>query len=284
MSNKPIQRRFEIAGGLEAVADVGGDPSAPPVILMHGGGQTRHSWDGVMRELIGQYFYVINLDARGHGESDWSPQGDYRLATLANDLLMIISTLEKPPALVGASMGAATGLYAVGNSDAEIAKALVLVDLVPQVEQAGAQKIAEFMRAYPHGFVDLQQAADAVSEYYPQRPRPQDPSGLMKNLRRRDDGRLHWHWDPKLVERDEHVEPPQMGAQLRAAALGVDIPTLLIRGQQSDIVSDAGVAEFRELVPELKVVDVSGAGHMVVGDKNDVFNQGLIEFLHETLC
>lgn len=283
MSNKPVQRRFKVTGGIEVVADVGGDPSAPPVILMHGGGQTRHSWDGVMLELIQRDFHVLNLDARGHGESDWSPEGDYRLATLANDLLIIIDTLKQPPALVGASMGAATGLYAVGNSDREIAKALVLVDLVPKVEQAGAQKIGEFMRAYPSGFVDLQQAADAVSEYYPHRPRPKDPSGLMKNLRRWDDGRLHWHWDPKFVERDERAEPPQMGDQLRAAARGVDIPTLLIRGQQSDIVSDAGVADFKQLLPQLEVVDVSGAGHMVVGDKNDVFNQGLIEFLNKTI-
>lgn len=279
MSTKPKLRRYAVSGGIEVAADAGGEPGAAPVILMHGGGQTRHSWDGVMLELISQGFYVINFDARGHGQSDWSPGGDYSLNSLANDLLAIIDTLEQAPALVGASMGAATGLYAVGNSDQEIAKALVLVDLVPKVEQAGAQKIGEFMRAYPNGFTDLEQAADAVSEYYPHRPRPKDPSGLMKNLRRWDDGRLHWHWDPKFVERDERAEPPQMGALLQQAARGVDIPTLLIRGGQSDIVSDAGVADFKQLLPQLEVVDISGAGHMVVGDNNDVFNQGLVEFL-----
>lgn len=272
-------RRYQMPDGIEVVADVGGDPQDPPVIFMHGGGQTRYSWDGVMRILIGRGFHVINLDARGHGESDWSPDGDYALTTLTADLHAILATLEQKPALVGASMGAATGMVAVGHSQAPIAQALVLVDLVPRVEQAGANKIAEFMRAYPDGFETLEQASDAVAEYYPHRPRPKDPSGLMKNLRRRDDGRLHWHWDPKFVDRPQGSEPPQMEKQLQEAADGVSIPTLLIRGLQSDIVSDAGVADFKTRVPQLEVVDISGAGHMVVGDKNDVFNQGLIEFL-----
>lgn len=284
MSTDWETRHFEVADGITLVADVGGRAGQPSVILMHGGGQTRHSWHGAMQELVARDFRVVNLDARGHGESDWAPDGDYSLPRLAEDLRAVIARLPDRPALVGASMGAATALYTVGTSAEPLARALVLVDLVPQVEQAGADKIRRFMRAYPDGFANLEEVADAVSAYYPHRKRPKDPSGLMKNLRLWSDGRLHWHWDPRFIERPDQPEPPQLTDQLVAACDGVTIPSLLIRGLQSDIVSDAGVADFQALVPQLEVVNVSGAGHMVVGDKNDAFNEGLMGFLERHAC
>lgn len=272
-------RRYTGARGVTLAADVGGDPAAPGVILMHGGGQTRHSWGSAMRELVAQGFHVVNLDARGHSDSDWAPDGDYSLDALSADLRAVIATLPAPPALVGASMGGATALYAAGNSATPIASALVLVDIVPRIEAEGGAKIGAFMRANPGGFASVEDAADAVSRYYPHRPRPKDPSGLMKNLRRRADGRLYWHWDPRMLEPKREPEPPQFADQLLAACAGVKVPTLLVRGRESDIVGDAGIAEFRRVLPSLEVFDVPGAGHMVAGDRNDAFNEGVVSFL-----
>ena len=280
----PIEmRQYVVSDQMTLAADVGGDPQAPAVILLHGGGQTRHSWSGAMRELLAQGYHVINFDARGHGDSQWAPDGDYRLECLAADLRAVISTLPTPPALVGASMGGATSLFAVGNGPADLAHALILVDIVPQIDPVGAAKIGAFLRARPDGFADLEEAADAVAAYNPQRPRPRDPSGLMKNLRRRDDGRLRWHWDPRFVQRAANAEPPRFTEQLLDAATRVRIPTLLVRGMQSDIVSEAGVEQFRQALPALEVFDVAGAGHMVAGDRNDAFNQGVIGFLGKYL-
>lgn len=281
-------RTYTGVGGVPLLADIGGDPSHPAVILLHGGGQTRHSWGTAMRALVAHGYHVINLDTRGHGDSGWSPTADYRLATLAADLRVVIDTLPAPPALVGASMGGATSLVAVGNSAEPIARALVMVDVVPRIESAGADKIGAFMRANPRGFATLEEAADAVSTYYPHRPRPKDVSGLMKNLRRREDGRLYWHWDPRMFEqpelkRGDGPEPPRFADQMIAACAGVHIPTLLVRGMQSDIVGEAGIAEFRRHVPHLEVFDVADAGHMVAGDRNDAFNQGVIGFLQRHL-
>lgn len=276
-------RRFPVPGGIEVVADVGGDPSRPAVILMHGGGQTRHSWGGAMQELLRRGYQVLNLDARGHGDSDWAPDADYSLQAMAGDLRAVIATLSSPPALVGASMGGITSLYAVGNGEPTLASALVLVDVVPRVDAAGGKKIGDFMRARPDGFATIEEAADAVSAYNPHRPRPKDISGLMKNLRLREDGRLHWHWDPRFVKNEARVEPPQFAEVLLDAADRVRIPTLLVRGMQSDIVSEAGVAEFRQRLPALEVYDVVGAGHMVAGDRNDAFNDGVIGFLQKHL-
>lgn len=274
-----VTRHYLGDQGLRLAADVGGDPRWPAVILLHGGGQTRHSWGTAMQELIASGFHVINLDSRGHGDSQWSPDGAYTLERLAADLYAVIATLPAPPVLVGASMGGATALYAIGNRPLPVARALVLVDIVPRVEVEGGRKIGMFMRANPQGFATLEEAADAVAAYYPSRPRPKDSSGLMKNLRLREDGRLHWHWDPQFIRPAPSAEPPQFTDKLHAACAGVRVPTLLVRGLKSDIVSDAGVEELRRHLPQLEVFDVSGAGHMVAGDRNDSFNEAVMGFL-----
>jgi pimeloyl-ACP methyl ester carboxylesterase len=271
---------YSVSDGVTVVAEVGGDPSAPPVILMHGGGQTRHSWGGAMQKLLRQGYHVINLDARGHGDSDWSPTADYSLDALSRDLRTVAESLSRPPALVGASLGGATALYASGNFEGvrPLASMLVMVDVVPRPAPHGAAKIGAFMRARPDGFASLEEAADAVAAYYPNRRRPKDVSGLMKNLRLRADRRLHWHWDPQFVK-PSRPDMDEFAELLLKAARRMTVPTLLVRGLQSDIVSDAGIAEFREALPALEVLHVSGAGHMVAGDKNDAFNEGVIAFL-----
>lgn len=272
-------RRYPVGGGVEVVADVGGDPAAPAVLLLHGGGQTRHSWRGAMRELLQQGYHVINLDARGHGQSGWSPDADYQLETLADDLLQVIASLPSKPALVGASMGGATALYAAGNSADPLTAALVLVDVVPRIDPEGANRVIGFMNSRKEGFANLEEVADAVAAYNPHRPRPGNIQGLMKNLRHGDDGRLYWHWDPRIMDNPRRVEPPDLAETLLQAATNVRAPTLLVRGMQSDIVTEEGITELRERVPDVEVFDVAGAGHMVAGDRNDAFNEGVLGFL-----
>ena len=276
-------RRFQGADGISLVADVGGPEEAPTVILAHGGGQTRHSWSGAMQRLIDEGYHVINFDARGHGESDWVSDGDYSLRAQASDLQMLTATASGPVALVGASMGGASSLYAVGHHLVRSVRALILVDIVLRPAAAGVEKIRKFMTANPDGFATLEEAADAVAAYNPERPRPSDPKGLRKNLRLRDDGRLYWHWDPRMLAVSPSTEPPARTEELIAASRGVTIPTLVIRGGHSDIVDDEGIAEMLRLVPQTEIYNVADAGHMVAGDRNDAFNTGAISFLRRHL-
>jgi pimeloyl-ACP methyl ester carboxylesterase len=278
-----VTRRYIGAKGVELAADVAGDPRAPTIILLHGGGQTRHSWGGAMRQLVLRGYHVINLDARGHGDSQWAADGDYTLDVLAQDLECVIATLKSRPALVGASMGGATALLVAGAHADPLAAALVLVDIVPRIDSGGAAKIRSFMSSGAKGFGTLQEASDAVAAYNPHRPRPKSNAGLMKNLRLRIDGRLYWHWDPRVLQQVRHAEPPLFADRLNTAAEQVRIPTLLVRGLESDIVAEAAVTDFRAHLPQLQVFDVSGAGHMVAGDKNDAFNQGVFEFMQRHL-
>ena len=265
-----------ISDGLSLAADIAGPQGAPTVILGHGGGQTRHSWDKCELQLAEAGYFAINYDLRGHGDSDWSRDGEYSIEDRADDLRHIAASGSRPFALVGASLGGITALVAatLGLDPA----AIVLVDIVPKMNLAGADKVRGFMGASPNGFVSLEEAADAISAYYPDRPRPKDLSGLHKNLRLGDDGRYRWHWDPRMMA-DMRSDPRRLLETMDAADWTDRIPTLLIRGMKSDIVDDDGVADLRRRIPALEVTDIRGAGHMVAGDRNDEFNTAVIEFL-----
>jgi pimeloyl-ACP methyl ester carboxylesterase len=232
-----------------------------------------------MRRLINDGYHVVNYDARGHGESDWSTEGDYSLDALASDLRVVLAHISSPIALVGASMGGITGFYAIGSSDEPMTCPLVMVDVALRVSSEAVQKILGFMVANPDGFATLEEAAGAVVTYNPERPRASNPQGLLKNLRKRDDGRYHWHWDPRMVEAKPSAGPPDFTATLIAVSDKVKGPVLLIRGGRSDVVTAESTADMQRLVPQTETYEVPGAGHMVAGDQNDAFNQGVLDFL-----
>jgi pimeloyl-ACP methyl ester carboxylesterase len=276
-------RRFTTSAGLTLAADEEGPPEAPVVLFLHGGGQTRASWGGGVEALAKAGYRAITLDLRGHGESDWATDGRYDLVALRDDLLDVLDDLPGRPALIGASLGGLTALLTVGTSVAMIASALVLVDVVPKIEAEGGREIRDFMAANPDGFATIAEAADAVAAYLPHRTRPNDTGGLRRNLREREDGRLYWHWDPKLIQGEGRVDPGQMREELDAAARAVSVPTLLIRGGRSRVVSMEGVRAFQALIPHAEFVNVQGADHMVAGDANDAFAIPLIEFLRRCI-
>jgi pimeloyl-ACP methyl ester carboxylesterase len=252
--------------------------SGRPVLLLHGGGQTRGAWHQTARALAERGYHAIALDARGHGESDWSKSG-YSLDLFASDLKSVIAEVGGKPALVGASLGGLTAMLAAGEAEQPIASALILVDIATQLNPAGAKAIQDFMKSNPNGFETVEEAADAVSRYLPHRPRPKDVSGLKRNLRKREDGRYHWHWDPAVVAPRTAHSPQEFTQRLEAAASKLNIPTLLVRGGRSEIVTVEGVKRFQELVPNAECVQVDDAGHMVAGDANTAFAAAVLDFL-----
>lgn len=288
MSVAPTEfETVRLAGaGVGLAADVYGEPGAPPVLLLHGGGQTRHAWGGAAAAFAAGGRRAYSVDLRGHGNSDWSPDGIYGLDRFAADVRVIAAGLDSRPALVGASLGGLSSLVAIGEAEEPVASALVLVDVAPRVERDGSSKIGGFMRAGMRGFDTLEEAADSIAAFLPHRPRPANLSGLQKNLRKRGDDRWYWHWDPRFIANQEGMDGQEglvRHDRLATAARRVNVPTLLVRGRMSDIVSDESVRELRELIPHAEVVDVEGAGHMVAGDMNDAFNEAVIGFIQRTL-
>jgi pimeloyl-ACP methyl ester carboxylesterase len=277
-------QKFQTSPNFFIAADTFGNPDDKPVIFLHGGGQTRHSWGDSAQMVADAGYFAVALDARGHGDSSWSEEGNYRIEDLGNDLKEVIAQLGKRPALVGASMGGLTSLIAEGESETSIASAIILVDIAPKAEQKGIERIFAFMSSNKHGFASIDEAAVAVSAYLPNRTKPKDHSRLEKNLRLRDDGRYYWHWDMKMLDLWKSITPDQQilnETRMYKAAKNLKVPTLIVRGGMSDVVSEKVMAEFLDEVPHVRSVNVSDAGHMVAGDSNHAFTNAVLDFLKE---
>ncbi len=260
--------------------------TTPPVLLLHGGGQTRHSWQGTARALAQQGWGAITLDQRGHGDSDWIENGDYSFDAYARDLLSVSRHLTRShgfaPVVIGASLGGLAGLLAAACDNEKSVRALVLVDITPHVKPDGVERILGFMAASAErGFGSLEEAADAISAYLPHRPRPPGLSGLAKNLRLDQAGRYRWHWDPRFLQarRNGRGHAEGMRVQFAEVARQIRVPTLLVRGRESELVGEHEARQFVRLVPHADVTDVRGARHMVAGDRNDVFTSAVLSFL-----
>ena len=277
-------RQISVLGGngVRLVADAYGDASAPGVLLLHGGGQTRHSWRNTAQDLADAGFYAVSADHRGHGDSGWDPNGQYDWPYFRADVEAWCVELRSP-AVVGASLGGMAALVTAGGRIEDGLdpgmSAIVLVDIAPKVEIEGSNRIVDFMAARPEGFASHEEAADVIAEYLPHRPRPKDTSGLAKNLRLHEDGRYRWHWDPAWITDIESRRAARHEGRFADYARLLNFATLLVRGRQSDLLSEDGARDFLELAPHSEYVDVAGAGHMVAGDKNDAFTNAVIEFL-----
>jgi len=283
LSPRAASIRFELPHGISIAADAHGEPGAQPVLFLHGGGQTRHAWGGTAEALAELGFYTICMDHRGHGQSDWAGEDEYRLDHFVADLRGVLAQLDEKPVLVGASLGGITALLAETAGEQSVAKGLVLVDVTPRLEPGGVERILGFMKAGASGFASLEEVANSIARYLPHRKRPKDLSGLAKNLRRNEDGRYYWHWDPKMLktwERDRYTEADDLELKARLAnAARLAIPTLLIRGRLSDLVSTEAASEFLDMVPHAEYVDLADAHHMVAGDRNDAFTEAVTDFL-----
>jgi pimeloyl-ACP methyl ester carboxylesterase len=268
--------RITSSDGFGLATDVVGTADRPPLVLLHGVGQTRHSWKAGASAFADAGFHVLAVDARGHGDSDRSPVGDYSLDALKRDVAAIVATLAEPPILVGASMGGLTALLFAGETPSPPLRGLVLVDITVKVDPAGVERIMGFLHAHLDGFASLDEAADAIARYNPHRKRPPSAAGLAQVLRLRH-GRYHWHWDPRFVTTGTH--PGANEDRLAAASRGIAVPTLLVRAGASDLVGMKELRHMRALIPHAEAVDVADAGHMIAGDRNDAFVAAILPFL-----
>lgn len=257
-----------------------------PVLLLHGGGQTRHAWGGAARRIADSGHKAFTIDQRGHGGSEWVEDRAYAAEDYAADTVAVCRDIAarcgRAPVLVGASLGGISGLLASHRGGSELLAGLVLVDITPHMDADGVSKIQGFMAAkMREGFATLEEAAAAIAAYLPNRPPRRSLEGLAKNLRKGADGRYRWHWDPAFIDGPRTINTGGEAVQhdLIEAARSLTIPVLLVRGQQSELVTEDAVQAFREMVPHAGFVDVSGAGHMVAGDRNDAFNDAVLAFL-----
>ena len=276
------QIQFTGAEGQTLAADTMGVDDALPVILAHGGGQTRLSWRRTQERLAAAGLRAIAIDLRGHGESQWSSSGHYRIEDFADDLLCVAHALGTPPALVGASLGGLSGLIAEGEIRPGSFASLTLVDIAPNMEPAGVARVMGFMAAHLEtGFASAEEAAEIVDSYRPREGRRTTAERIAPYVRKGQDGRWRWHWDPRFISSVMSSRGEARMERLAEAARRLACPVHLIRGGSSDLVSPEGAAAFLDLVPHACFTDIAGAGHMVVGDRNDAFADAILQFLQD---
>ena len=270
---------FKGQGGLKIAADAWGSDNQDIVILLHGGGQTRHAWGETGKKLSKAGFYAIAIDLRGHGDSDWHEEGDYSINAYKEDVVSIIKSLGRPASLVGASLGGMVSLSLAGDKDySNLCSSLVMVDIGIYPDPEGSDRIVNFMQSGNKGFESLEEAAKTISKYLPHREKPKDTKGLIKNLRLKENGRYYWHWDPRFITRRQGSRRERFSDQKKYAER-VSVPTLLIRGALSDVVTKEDVKFFLSVIPHAKFEEIEKASHMIAGDRNDMFAESAIKFL-----
>jgi pimeloyl-ACP methyl ester carboxylesterase len=279
------ERAFTSADGVKVVGDWLDGTGATPVILLHGGGQTRHSWGPTAAALAGAGWPTLSADLRGHGDSAWAGPGGYELDDYARDVIGWAAEAGAPPVLVGASLGGMSALRALELDPPVDAAGLVLVDIAHRFEVAGAERVVSFMSSQ-EDFTDPSEATEAVASYLEgTRDRPADSSGIHKNLRRAEGGGWRWHWDPALVGGTTDVLERRGETEQRFMTTleGLEIPVLLVWGGLSDIITPAIAAEFARLNPAAEAVEVPRTGHMIAGDSNEPFTAAVLDFLERRI-
>jgi pimeloyl-ACP methyl ester carboxylesterase len=274
----PVSLRVVAGDGVELYIEAYGNPAHTPVIMAHGFGQSRLAWTESAAALAQAGRYCLAADGRGHGLSSWNGDARYEMNQFVDDARRLADHVGRKPIWVGASMGGLIGMVAEAETAGGLFDALVLVDVTPRWEAAGVGRILDFMRAHPQGFASVEEARDAVLHYLPHRASRAGSERLSKMLVTMPNGRLRWHWDPRLLaEIGEGVEAHF--ARLNAAAGKLKLPVLLVSGGKSDVVSDATIAEFMKLVPHARHERIANATHMVVGDDNHTFTQAVSDFV-----
>jgi pimeloyl-ACP methyl ester carboxylesterase len=232
-----------------------GDPSAPAVLLLHGGNQSSHSWDLVSLHLSDRY-HVFALDQRGHGDSEWSRELDYSIGAKAADALAFIEHEHlTAPVIVGHSMGGLVAMKMALSSD-EVARGFVLVDTGPELSPKGVDVVHNFVVGNVE-FDDVDDFLDNVAKYDRFRSREHISRTVKYNMMSRVDGKFVSKVDHRRVP-DPHDRPLEL--DLLASLM---CPILVVRGAESEILEAEAAERFVAALPNGRLMTVPGAGHNV---------------------
>lgn len=255
-----------------------GAPDAPPVVLMHGGHQSAHSWDLVSLHLA-QRYRVLALDQRGHGDSEWARDVSYGNHEMSLDAEAFITAMRlRRPILIGHSMGGRNAMLLARRNPSLLA-AMVIVDVGPELSEKGRAAIAGFVQTNQE-FDDLEHFVQNVRQYDPYRPREHIERTVKYNMLERADGKYVSKCDsnPRRLGIMRGSLPQETLTLQDTAAF--DLPALLIRGANSTILTQDAAERFAGALPQGSLVTVPDCGHNVHGQNTKGFIAALSPFLN----
>ncbi len=272
--------RYVHANGLRFHYLEWGSPQAPPMVLLHGVGQTCHTWD-LFAAAMSPHFHIMAFDQRGHGDTDWAPDKDYSRAAMVRDVLAFTTALALERFfLIGMSMGGANALSFTAQYPEKV-EALVVVDIGPRVESQGVQHIRDFMAHYRE-FSSLEEAARAIHRFNPRRSLEVIRQyTVVYNLKQLPNGKWTWKYDPYFSEGHRPLDLKKMQEELSAAVTRIRCPTLVVKGAESDVFSLEGARSLQAAIPGAEFALVPGAGHSVMGDNPPGFEAAVRAFYHK---
>ena len=248
-----------------------------PILFLHGGALTAHTWDLCCLALRGE-FHCIALDQRGHGDSDWAPDADYSITAQREDIRGFADRLGLDRfVLVGQSMGAINGLaFAVAHP--ERLSALVMIDAGPEVRRRGSSRIREFVNggAKPE---TLEEIIERALAFNPRRDRQILRRSLMHNLRQQPDGSWSWKYDRRRFQRLDHDAHLAERRRLADDLANVTCPVLVVRGAESDVFHQDDAERLAKNFPDGRQITIAQAGHTVQGDNPKDLVAALRDFL-----
>ena len=262
--------------GLKLAADAFGSPEHPAVLLIPGLNQTREVWHGSAESLAKAGRYAIAVDLRGHGDSDHSPDGRYDFGAYVNDLKTILKDMPTRACVVASGLGSLAAIAAVGEGEPDLVSALVLVDSTIWFDaamMAGAQEAATRRNA---AFENSDAIIDAITELYPNQPRPESTSRLLAAYERGEDGRYHWRGDNRAKV---NWDPQHEQERLIAAVANISAPVVLVRGELNQVVSSDVTERLQKLIPGAEACQISQAGYYSQIEREDEFNAIILNFL-----
>jgi pimeloyl-ACP methyl ester carboxylesterase len=267
-------------GGLSLHYQEWGNPANPTILMVHGFGVSGHMFDEFADRAQDRY-HLIAIDQRGHGDSDWSPEGDYSRDAFVEDLEGFRKSLGLEEfILMGHSMGGLNAVTYVNRYPSRV-KALVLVDVGPEAAKEGVDNIVRFTRGPDE--LEFDEFVEMAHRFNPRRSIENIRERMRHRLRQTDTGKWTWKFDKRFRESNGTL---RVGSDLSNDEMwrlfrGIRVPTLLVRGSESDVLTQETAERVVSEMDRARLALVPGAGHSVPGDNPEDFTQDVLAFLDE---
>lgn len=274
-----IERSVTV-NGLKLAYQEWGNQSSPPIVMLHGFGVSGHMFDEFAERMQDRY-WLLALDQRGHGDSDWAEDGDYSRDAFVEDLEGFRTALGIDNfVLIGHSMGGLNAVAYVNRYPGHV-RALVLVDVGPEASREGVDNIVRFTRGPDE--LEFEEFVQMAHRFNPRRTLENIRERMRHRLKPTESGKWTWKFDRRFREPGSNLNigwklsPDELWQLFR----NITVPTLLIRGAESDVLSPEVAERCVHEMPAARLVTIPGAGHSVPGDNPDAFTEAVATFLAE---